>query len=224
MRKQLTFETIYRRYLTARREFAEVLEQNAILLQQISKQQQEITGLKKSISKTNTTYIAQYEKYQPADVDLGSSKSTIISDKQEAEAKITGVIPKDDGATASTMMADEEKNSINARFRGQEDRIAELEGQIAVMKQAEQRREAKFEEVNYQNEVLRTQNKVLTGKIVNWKSQLTGLNRNIARMSTENTQLRTAVIAQVLATPAPNIKLLPAQPPEAKGQGDLIDP
>jgi chromosome segregation ATPase len=97
--------------------------------------------------------------------------------------------------------ANEETSAVKARVRGQQNRVAELEKQVAIMKQVEDGRKKELGETRQQNVVLQRQNTDLEAKIVNWETEVTGLRREMATINVENTQLRAAVVQRVLSTP-----------------------
>ena len=178
-------------------------KQKSTLLAQISQHQDEIATLKTRLSPQNVQHQAETEKQKDAEKDVSVHEATMKLGNQDLEAKIGRLMQKNDELVQAASTASEETNTVKARVRGQQNRVAELREQIAIIKQVEDGRKKQLEESRHQNEALRRQNMGLQATIVNWETEITSLRRDMATISAENTQLRAAVVERVLSTPVP---------------------
>jgi hypothetical protein len=196
-----TFEKINQERLGAIKGCADMLKQKSTLLEQISQHQHEIDGLKTALSQQNARHLAEVNKQKDAGQHVGAEKTAMKLEKQDFEAKIGRLMQKIDELAKVASTANEETSAVKARVRGQQNRVAELEKQVAIMKQVEDGRKKELGETRQQNVVLQRQNTDLEAKIVNWETEVTGLRREMATINVENTQLRAAVVQRVLSTP-----------------------
>jgi predicted nuclease with TOPRIM domain len=200
---QSIFEKINEERINAIKSYADVAKQKTCLLQQISQYQDEIDGLKAVLSQQNAEYPTESNKQNNVGKEIDSQKATMKLEKQDLEAKTGKLMQRIDELAKAASTAKEEMNSVKARILGQQNRVAELEGQIKIMKQVEDGRKKQLDETLHHNEDLWRQNADFKAKIVQEESELTRLRREVATIGAENSQLRAAVVERVLSTPTP---------------------
>lgn len=229
-RVQLLILKMDQKRTKAEKDRDDVLKRNATLVAQIAQHQDEISALKTRLSQQNAQHQAEMEKQRNAGKDVGSGKVAMKLEKEDLEAKVGRLMQNNDELVKAASIATEETNAVKARVRGQQNRVAELEGQMAIMKQIEDGRKKQLEEARGQNEAMQRQAIGFRTKTAGFEAENARLKQGMAAVEEENMQLRAAVVQRVLSTPmsqgpgpspAPDPAQAPADDSVLKSQEDI---
>ena len=202
--------------IKAEKDRDDLLKRNATLVAQITQHQDEISALKTRLLQQNAQHQTEMEKQRGAGKDVDSEKAATELEKQDLEAKVGRLMQENGELVKSASTATEETNAVKARVRGQQNRVAELEGQMAIMKQVEDGRRKQLEEARGQGESLQRQIIGFRTKTAGFEAENARLKQEMAAVEEENVQLRAAVVQRVLSSPmsqGPGPSPAPAQAP-----------
>src|SRR2546421_1677972 len=107
-----------------------------------SQHQDEIAMLKGKVSQQKACHQGETGKQKDAGKDEGVENTSTRLEKPDLEAMIGQLLQKNGELVKAASTAIEETIRVRARVRGQQNRVAELEGQIAIMTQIEEAQEA----------------------------------------------------------------------------------